>query len=152
MTASDEFKQELQKDNLTIENLSNALKTALSEVIELEITTWVVPADGSNPTGEALPGHRMRTRLNIVDGDIDNEVGSDFLNSGPYSELKAFHMTQVQQSREIVQDNLESIQQLFGILVTNLKHLSRTSRLGLPRPSQSLPVANSSGVNDAAIP
>ena len=107
MAASDDFKQKLKAGKIV-----EALSTALSEAIELEITTWVATdSDLEQPE----PGSRMQTRINIVDGDITNEIGNQFLDTGPYSELRQFHLEQVQQSREIIQDNLKSLQKLFGI-------------------------------------
>ena len=107
MAASDDFKQKLKAGKIV-----EALSTALSEAIELEITTWVATdSDREQPE----PGSRMQTRINIVDGDITNEIGNQFLDTGPYSELRQFHLEQVQQSREIIQDNLKSLQKLFGI-------------------------------------
>ncbi|MBD2002415.1 MULTISPECIES: hypothetical protein [Cyanophyceae] len=108
MAASDDFKQKLKAGKIV-----EALSTALSEAIELEITTWVAKADSDREQPE--PGSRMQTRINIVDGDITNEIGNQFLDTGPYSELRQFHLEQVQQSREIIQDNLKSLQKLFGI-------------------------------------
>jgi len=118
MSASDEFKSEIRNNELDTDSIGKALKTALTEAIELKITTWVVPAGEGNAlaSGEPKPGYRMRTRINIVDGDIDNEVGSPFVASGPYSELREFHLSQVQESRAILQQNLQSLQQLFGML------------------------------------
>ena len=107
MAASDDFKQKLKAGKIV-----EALSTALSEAIELEITTWVATdSDREQPE----PGSRMQTRINIVDGDITNEIGNQFLDTGPYNELRQFHLEQVQQSREIIQDNLKSLQKLFGI-------------------------------------
>ncbi|MBD1835543.1 hypothetical protein H6F61_23380 [Cyanobacteria bacterium FACHB-472] len=108
MAASDDFKQKLKAGKIV-----EALSTALSEAIELKITTWVAKADSDQEQPE--PGSRMQTRINIVDGDITNEIGNQFLDTGPYSELRQFHLEQVQQSREIIQDNLKSLQKLFGI-------------------------------------
>lgn len=135
MSASDEFKRALQQENLDGEVITDALKTALTEAIELKITTWVVPVDADLLAPlEPKPGYRMRTRINIVDGDIDNEIGTPFLNNGSYAELRALHLEQVQESREILQKNLDSIQRLFGILVNTLNQLSQSPALHGDRP------------------
>ena len=120
MAASDGFKQSLREGKLV-----EALKLALSEAIELKVTTWVasdVPSDnGQTDSDGGQPGHRMRTRLNIVDGDIDNEVGSAFLNNGPYSELRNFHLKQVHEGRETIRQNLSNLQQLVSLFAKALK-------------------------------
>lgn len=134
-SASQEFKAQLRQDELTASSIGRALTTALTELIELKITTWVVPAEEGAVTSEPMPGYRMQTKINIVDGDIDNEVGSIFLDNPPYGELREFHLSQVRESRQILQDNLSNLQKLFGIListVTQLPHSSQPSNRSLP--------------------
>ncbi len=122
MTTSDDFKKELKGGNI-----GDALKMALSEAIELKITTWVTAADmpENAQADQGLPGYRMQTRINILDGDIENEVGSLFVGDGPYTELREFHLQQVQEGHAILQQNLDSLKQLFGVLVGTLKQLSQ---------------------------
>ncbi len=122
MKTSDDFKKELKGGNI-----GDALKMALSEAIELKITTWVTATDTpENAQAEqGLPGYRMQTRINILDGDIENEVGSLFVGNGPYTELREFHLQQVQEGHAILQQNLDSLKQLFGVLVGTLKQLSQ---------------------------
>lgn len=128
MAISDDFKEQLKAGRIV-----DALTLALGEAVELEITTWV--SSSKNPetntqaeTAKPAPDSRMRTRLNIVDGAIDNEVGSRFIGNGPYTELREFHMEQVQQGRQIIQHNLENLQQLFTVLTHTLTHLPPASR------------------------
>jgi len=126
--ASVEFREKLQAVNADNTNsIFEALQVALTEAIELEITTWVEPSDTTHSPSESdrgKPGYRMRTRINIVDGDIDNEVGNQFLNSGPYAELREFHVSQVRESRQIVQQNLDNLKQLVGVVVSTIGSLS----------------------------
>jgi|SRR5919199_3006920 hypothetical protein len=128
MAISDDFKEQLKAGRIV-----DALTLALGEAVELEITTWVSSSKNSeaNTSAEAekpAPDSRMRTRMNIVDGAIDNEVGSRFIGNGPYTELRQFHMEQVQQGRQIIQHNLENLQQLFTVLTSTLAQLPQTSR------------------------
>ena len=122
MGVSNEFKAQLKAGKIV-----EALTLALSEAIELEITTWVSSANSDTSPGvrtdQPLAGHSMRTRINIVDGDIENEVGSEFLNSGPYNELREFHLQQVHEGREIIQENLANLQQLFTVLTNTLSEI-----------------------------
>jgi len=124
MTASDDFKQQLKAGKIV-----DALTLALGEAIELEITTWV-SSDSATDTqlNSPLPGHRMRTRMNIVDGEIDNEVGPEFIGNGPYIELRQFHMEQLQVGRQMIQSNLATLQQLFVTMATTLSQLPPASR------------------------
>jgi len=113
----------LDSNNLDPNKIIDAIKSAIAEVVELEITTWVEePSTQSeeealNITKVAKPGNRIYTKINLISGDIENEVGSQFLASGPYAELLNFHLVQVKDSREIMQKNIESIQKIYKILM-----------------------------------
>jgi hypothetical protein len=65
----------------------------------------------------------MRTRVNIVDAEIDNEVGSQFIGNGPYTELRQFHMDQVHEGPKIIQQNLENLQHLFTVLTSTMARI-----------------------------
>lgn len=113
MTSSDEFKQALKAGKLT-----EALVVAMGEAIKLNITTSVV--DGSDdlnwlPQAEVKPGYRMHTQIDVIQGDINNEIGEKFLESEAYSQLRRFHLQQVDQGTQIIRDNLKSLQQILGI-------------------------------------
>ncbi|NEQ64666.1 MAG: hypothetical protein F6J86_05900 [Symploca sp. SIO1B1] len=127
MTTSDEFKAKLKAGEIV-----DALTLALSEAVELEITTWVSSGNSDSKSAanveQSSPGYRMRTRMNIVDGDINNEIGTHFIGNGPYTELRKFHMEQVLEGRQIIRQNLESIQQLFTVIASTLSQLPQDSR------------------------
>lgn len=116
MTISDEFQAQIRSGNIV-----EALTMAIGGAIELEITTWV--ASSQSNTDEQSAGNRIRTRISIVDGEIDNEVGSKFIGIGPYTELRELHLQQVQQGREIIQRNLENLQQMFIVLSSTISQL-----------------------------
>lgn len=122
MATSDDFKAQLKAGKIV-----DALTLALGEAVELEITTWVSSSgsDSKSLVEEEQPPAecRMRTRINIIDGDISNEVGSEFIGNGPYTELQQFHKLQVQQGPQMIQQNLENLQQLFNVLTTTLTQL-----------------------------
>ena len=124
MTTSDDFKKQLKAGKII-----DALTLALGEAVELEITTWVFSANDSKTSDEATPPpeSRMRTRLNIVDGDISNEVGTQFIGDGPYTELQQFHSSQVQDAPLMIQHNLANLQQLFSVLTSTLSQLPTAS-------------------------
>ncbi|MGB0560768.1 MAG: hypothetical protein ACPGVO_03070 [Spirulinaceae cyanobacterium] len=141
MAVSDEFRKYLQEGKIV-----DALTLALGEAIELEITTWVSTGDGTTPTmggiSQPAPGYRMKTRINLVDGDIDNEIGAQFVSSGPYSELRDFHLQQVQDGQDIIKHNLESLQQMFVLLARTLDRIPKTAstRTTPVLPSQQSPL------------
>ncbi len=111
MASSDDFKAKLKAGNIT-----EALVTALSEAAELKFTTWVPSEDDTEAT-EAKPGHRLRTRINLIEGEVEHEVGDEFIGNGRYRELKQFHLEQVAEGSKLIQNNLKSLQKLFEVLV-----------------------------------
>ena len=107
------------KKGLNVDEIIDAIKTVILEVIDLKITTWV--AESSEQTKDEIaspkPGNRIYTRMNLVSGDIQNEIGSQFTDSGPYKEIREFHLTQVKDGREIIQKNIESVEKLYGFFI-----------------------------------
>ncbi|MEH2183725.1 hypothetical protein [Nostoc sp.] len=139
---SSEFKIKVKKLNakgegFNIDEIIDAIQTAIVEVVELEITTWVPESSTQLEQLQeqqiAQPGNRMHTIINLIDGDITNEVGSQFVGSGPYTELREFHLTQIKESREIMQKNIESLQKLYGLFLEIMKS-RKTSQQLLSRP------------------
>jgi len=123
MAASDEFKEQIKEGKIV-----EALTMALGEAIELEITTWVsTEGSGESTPHRPQPGYCMRTRMNLVDGDIENEVGTEFIGNGPYRELREFHLAQVQEGRQIIHQNLESLHQIFLTLADTMARLRQQS-------------------------
>ena len=86
----------------------------MSESIELNITTSV--ASSKKGFEKTEPGYRMRTRINLVDGEVDNEIGREFVTNPAYAELQKLHLEQVKQGREILLNNLASLQSMFATL------------------------------------
>ena len=139
---SSEFKRKVKKLNakgegFNIDDVIDAIKTAIVEVVELEITTWVPDSSTQleQPQNQqiAQPGNRMYTVINLIDGDINNEVGSQFVGSGPYTELREFHLSQIKESREIMQKNIESLQKLYEFFIEIMKS-RKTSQQSSSRP------------------
>jgi hypothetical protein len=111
MASSDDFKALLKAGNIT-----EALALALSEAVELKFTTWVASGDDVEAT-QAKPGNRLHTRINTIEGEVEHEIGEEFIGNGPYRELRQFHLDQVAEGSKIVQNNLKSLQKLFEVLV-----------------------------------
>lgn len=127
MSASDEFKQKLKNGEI-----AEALTLALGEAVDLEITTWV-SSEHSSPNGPQ-PGACMRTHMNLIDSTVENEVGTQFIGNGPYRELRDFHLAQVHEGRQVLKQNLESLQQVFTILASTMPRLAPENQ---PRPALS---------------
>lgn len=119
MTAIDEFKEKLKAGELF-----DALTIAMSEAIELKVTTWVSSSESESEEPQA--GNCLRTRINLVDGAVENEIGSEFIGNEAYRELQQFHLEQVREGREILLKNLESLQKMFVVLSNTMSQLPQT--------------------------
>ena len=112
VTASVRFQNKL-KDT---KNFGDALVEIFSDLVQLEIVTWVAH-EGDN-THKA--GNRLKTTINLIDGDIQNELGADFLQGSPYAELRGFHELQVEKGAETIANNLKTLvdigQKVTGLL------------------------------------
>jgi hypothetical protein len=115
MAASDNFREAIRAGQL-----ADALVLAMSRAVELNITTWVSSATDVSASA-APPGHRLHTRINLIAGGIENEVGTQFIGNGPYRELHQFHHQQVLDGNKTVQNNLQSLSSLFNVLIA-LQH------------------------------
>lgn len=112
VTASVRFQSKLKETK----NFGDALVEIFSDLVQLEIVTWVAhEGDTTHKTG-----NRLRTTINLIDGDIENELGADFLNGSPYAELREFHETQVAKGSETIANNLKTLvdigQKVTGML------------------------------------
>jgi hypothetical protein len=133
MPSSQEFREALQAGKI-----QEAFTLALTEAVELKITTWVSSSESDSDRAtvspeivsqtttrgsveEAKPGHRLRTNINLMQGDIEHEIGDRFLNNRAYHELLQFHLTQVDKGQQIIEQNIHSLQKIFS-LVTSLNN------------------------------
>ncbi len=112
VTASVRFQSKLKETK----NFGDALIEIFSDLVQLEIVTWV--AHEGDTTHKA--GNRLKTTINLIDGDIENELGADFLEGSPYAELRGFHEIQVGKGSETIANNLKTLvdigQKVTGLL------------------------------------
>ena len=112
VTASVRFQSKLKETK----NFGDALIEIFSDLVQLEIVTWV--AHEGDTTHRA--GNRLQTKINLIDGDIENELGADFLQGSPYAELRGFHEIQVEKGSETIANNLKTLvdigQKVTGLL------------------------------------
>ena len=118
------------KKGLDADQIIDAIKTAIVEVVDLKITTWVVESSeqSQNETKSAFPkpGNRIYTQINLVNGDIRNEIGSEFTDSGSYKEIREFHLTQIKDGREIIHKNIESVEKLYRFFMEIVKNRKKS--------------------------
>lgn len=123
MTAMKEF-----RDKIEAGEIFEALTLAMSEAVELKITTWVATADLENRPDRSQPGYRLHTRINLVNGEVENEIGSEFVNNPNYAQLQQLHLEQVQQGRETLIKNIESLQAMFTIFNETFPEMPQLDR------------------------
>ncbi len=112
MASSEDFKKYIQAGKL-----SEALSLAMSAAVKLQITTRVLDDADMVTEKESLPGDRLRTQINMVEGQITNEIGEQFTGRSPYQSLKQAHLIQVKEGVKTIQNNLKTLQKLFRLLL-----------------------------------
>jgi hypothetical protein len=110
MTSSKEFKQAIREGRL-----NDAFIIAIGNAPQLHITTWIA---SPNEDRKAQPrgGECLRTHVNLVEGEIINEIGEQLIGDDLYGTLQQFHVQQVTQGHQTMSENLQSLQQMFRLL------------------------------------
>ena len=116
MTSSEDFKQAIRAGNI-----QEAFLAAMSNAPELNITTKIVTAEGNQHQVNSL-----RTHISLIEGKVENEIGEK-LTGDRYSEIKQFHIEQVTQGHQTIQDNLISLQKMFQLMSTFQEQISEHS-------------------------
>lgn len=119
MTASAEFFQKIREKKLL-----DAFTLAVEETTELKITTWVAACDLETQAifepNKPLAQSCLSSRINLVKGEINNEIGREIIENQDYAEIEKLHQQQVIQARKTILTNLTSLQKMFAILGNNL--------------------------------
>jgi hypothetical protein len=110
MISSTEFQQKLRSGQI-----HEALALVVQETIELEITTRMTEDLESS---EADNGKYLRTKINLLTGNIQNEVGKSIVANQNFPQLQQLHIEQLIVSQRLVQGYLEQIQAILAILPT----------------------------------
>ena len=114
-------KQQAFAQKISQRNFFDAMAMIVGELSHLEIMTIVEDEDDPYFEGDlsdyrGLPGQRMITRIGLIDGDIQNFIGSRFIESASYQDLNQFHREQVEQSHQIIKNNLEALKNAINYL------------------------------------
>ncbi len=118
MTSRDDLREAIKAGKL-----ADALVMAMSNAVELNITTWITSEDNNSELAkQKKPERSLRSQINLVEGKIKNEVGEQFVDSNTHKELKRFHLEQVLQGNKTIRDNIVSLQKLFQLLQAIQKH------------------------------
>jgi hypothetical protein len=111
MISSAEFQHKLRSGQI-----HDALALVVQETVELEITTQM----NEDPAPDrSADGAYLRTRINLLTGNIQNEVGKNVVTSPNFLKLQQLHLDQLVVSQQGVRGYLEQIQAILAILPTN---------------------------------
>ena len=108
MTVNEDFKQAIRAGKI-----NEAFLVAISNAPELSITTKIVTAEGIDV--KKSPNNYLHTYINLIEGKIENEIGEK-LTGDRYSPINQFHIRQVNQAHQTIQQNLVSLQKMFQLM------------------------------------
>ena len=111
MISSAEFQHKLRSGQIY-----DALALVVQETVELEITTQM--NEDPDPDRSA-DGEYLRTRINLLTGNIQNEVGKNIVTSPNFLKLQQLHLDQLAVSQQGVRGYLEQILAILAILPAN---------------------------------
>jgi hypothetical protein len=124
--ASESHKEKFNQ-NIKNGNFFDAFVSVIEDAVTLEIITIVedigdpdteINGDKNERTNnKGLPGKRIMTTIGLLEGDIQNVVGSQFISDPAYEKLRTFHETQVAKGETIIQSNLESLHKAMIYLI-----------------------------------
>jgi hypothetical protein len=107
MISSQEFQQTLQAGKI-----HEALALLVRDAVEIDVTTRL--AEDSMSSGY------LRTKINLLTGEIQNEVGKDLLtDASSYLNLQQLHTDRIAASDRIVQSYLDQLKAILTDLSTN---------------------------------
>jgi hypothetical protein len=120
MISSQEFQRTLQAGNI-----HEALALLVRDAAEIDVTTRLT---ADNTSSEADRTGYLRTKINLLTGEIHNEVGKGVvIDSSSYLKLQKLHIEQVVVSDRMIQGYWNQLKTILGILSTNPIELTRSS-------------------------
>jgi len=63
------------------------------------------------------PSKKIVTIVDLLDGDIKNIIGSQFIEISEYKELQTYHLSEVEKGQVIIKENLDSLQKAIKALI-----------------------------------
>jgi hypothetical protein len=125
--------------------LTQAFVTALSQGVELTVTTWVNAQD--HPQTTPSPAVKSRFHFNLLANKIETEIGEQFLNHPHASTLQQFQQQQIAEANATLQANLHCLEQLHRAFARFEQFSAATPFSALP-PSASEPLEPEDNVID----
>ena len=143
MKPSEKFKQAIKEGKI-----QDAFAIALGNAPQLKITSWIAdPEAEGEPKKQPRSQECLRTHLNLIEGEIVNEIGEGAISDELYSTLQQFHLQRVAYSHQTVGENIQTLQQMFRLL-TRLQKQQQGEPVS---PLGSWQIVNNMPVETAAI-
>ena len=102
-------------------NFFDAFASVIEDAVNLKIVTVVedevidIQSEVIEKDYQGEKGKRMITIINLLDGDIKNVIGRQFMSE--YEALRKFHQEQVLDGKNIVQQNLNTLSTTINSLI-----------------------------------
>jgi hypothetical protein len=120
MISTTEFQHTLQAGKI-----HEALAILVRDAVELDITTRLT--EDSMADGQASNTAYLRTKINLLTGEIQNEVSKDIVVSGTsYLKLQQLHIDRIVASDRIVQSYLSQLKAILTALPPTLAQPPKT--------------------------
>lgn len=98
------------------QEILQALTIAMSEIVEVEVSTYVDSWDLDHLEQSASTS-RFYTQINLLNQTVKHEVDLKLIDNPTYSELQRWHIEQVRQRQESLIQNLANLEQMRQILI-----------------------------------
>ena len=113
MTLNKEVKAKIQAGKIF-----EALTIAISEAIELEVTT-IYTSEDLDQINSSSSESRLHTRFNLLDGTVDHEIDLKLIDNPVYDELQRLHIEQVEQRQASLIEKLASLTKMRNIFMNS---------------------------------
>lgn len=114
-------KQNDFKEKINKKKFYEAFADVVKDIIQLRVFTIIEDnidlLKGDLDKNEGQPSKRIVTIIDLIDGDIKNIIGKDFVEKPEYKELQTYHLSEVEKGQVIIKENLDSLQKAIKALI-----------------------------------
>jgi|GEM_PF-3293857 len=98
-----------------IRDVWQALTFAMSEIGEIEVTTYVDSGD-LDCQKKSRSSSSFHTQIDLFDGTVEHEIDRELIDNPAYGELQRWHIEQVRQRQDSLTKNLASLETMRHIV------------------------------------
>ena len=105
-----------QEIKTAIQNIEifEALTEAMSETVEIEVTTCIDSLD-LDQLEQSASSSSIHTEIDLLNQTINHEVDLKLIDNSAYGELQRWHIEQVHQRQNSIVDNLANLAKMRNI-------------------------------------